>query len=233
MNRTIVLAVLVSTAFSPLTSLAATTKTPVPPTGTELKIFSPNGDLVSSFRPFDKAGDAAGSVAVGDLGADGTSEIVVGAGSGNKPLVRVMRLDGSLIKEFSSYATGMKSGVNVAICDLNGDGTNDIVTGAMYGGGPQVREFSADGTYLKVHFFAYDEKLRTGVNVACGDVDGDGKAEIITGAGPEARLILKFLLLTAHLRQPKRSPIFQKNLAYMCSLATSTRTRRTKSWPHQ
>jgi hypothetical protein len=33
---------------------------------------------------------------------------------------------------------------------------------------------------------AYDKDFRGGVNVAVGDIDGDGQAEIITGPGPGA-----------------------------------------------
>jgi hypothetical protein len=32
-------------------------------------------------------------------------------------------------------------------------------------------------------FFAYDPAFRGGVNVAAGDLDGDGRADIITGSG--------------------------------------------------
>ncbi|TSC96056.1 MAG: Peptidase S8 and S53, subtilisin, kexin, sedolisin [Parcubacteria group bacterium Athens1014_10] len=56
-----------------------------------------------------------------------------------------------------------------------------IVTGAGNGGGPHVRAFNSNGFPGSFNFFAYDKNFRGGVNVAVGDIDGDGKAEIITG----------------------------------------------------
>jgi len=45
---------------------------------------------------------------------------------------------------------------------------------------------------VKGQFFAYDKNFRGGVNVACGDVDGDGRNEIVTGpgetGGPQVRI---------------------------------------------
>jgi hypothetical protein len=71
-------------------------------------------------------------------------------------------------------------------CDLDGDGLDEIVTGAGPSGGPHVRVFSLAGGVVReiAGFFAYDPAFPGGVNVACGDVTGDGVPEIITGAGP-------------------------------------------------
>jgi len=149
--------------------------------GYELKIFSQDGQLVRSFVPF--AEGAPGSVTAADLGSDGVAEIIVGSGYGSQPLVRIFRQDGSMIGEFLAYGDGFRGGVNVTTCDLDGDGDSEIITGAGYTGGPHVRVFNNDGVPTGVSFFAYAQAFRGGVNVTCGDITGDGDAEIITGAG--------------------------------------------------
>ena len=75
----------------------------------------------------------------------------------------------------------------MAAGDVNGDGRADIIVGAGEGNGssPQVKVFSgADGTTLLQSFFAFAPSFTGGVRVAAGDVNGDGRADIITGAGP-------------------------------------------------
>ena len=71
-------------------------------------------------------------------------------------------------------------------CDVNGDGMDDIVTGAG-----ATRRSSRSGAHGErgsrveiASFYAYDPAFTGGVFVASGDVNGDGVAEIITGAGP-------------------------------------------------
>jgi hypothetical protein len=66
---------------------------------------------------------------------------------------------------------------------VDGDQRDDIITGAGAGGGPQVRVFSGADSHRLAGFFAYDTGFTGGVRVAAGDYDGDGRADIITGAG--------------------------------------------------
>ena len=110
--------------------------------------------------------------------------IATGAGPGSPPLVRVFNADGSLRFSFDAYDSGFTGGVNVAVGDVNGDGIPDIITGPGPGGGPLVKVFDGSTGNLITSFFAYNPEFRGGVSVAAGDVNGDGKADIIVGAGP-------------------------------------------------
>jgi hypothetical protein len=143
-----------------------------------------DGRVYKKFEPYDNKFRGEISIAIADLNGDGTKEIITGAGPGGGPHVRVFSKDGKpLIGGFFAYETNFRGGVNVAVLDLNGDGTKEIITGAGPGGGPHVRVFSKDGKPLIGGFFAYDREFKGGVNLSVGDVNGDGKGEIISGAG--------------------------------------------------
>jgi subtilisin-like proprotein convertase family protein len=124
-------------------------------------------------------------VATGDINGDGVPDIITGPGPGGGPDIRVFDgKTGAQIREFMAFDPRFLGGVYVAAGDVNGDGIADIIVGADAGGGPEVKVFSGkDGTVL-MDFMAYNVGFTGGVRVAAGDVNGDGFADIITGAGP-------------------------------------------------
>ncbi len=110
---------------------------------------------------------------------------VTAAGPGGGPHVKVFKSSG--IKEFFAFGGGFIGGVRLATGDVTGDGVSDIITAAGPGGGPDVRVF--DGvTLMQINgplgdFYAYPGNFTGGVYVAVADLDGDNRANIITGPG--------------------------------------------------
>ncbi len=149
--------------------------------GGQVRVFRPNGNLLTlPFFPFGGNYRGGVNVAVGDLNGDGFSEIVVGAGPGGGPQVRIFGSDGRLLSGgFFAYDPRFRGGVRVAVGDTDGDGSAEIITGPGPGGGPQVRIFDGLGRALSPGFFAFDRASRAGVEPIVADVNRDGSNEIL------------------------------------------------------
>ena len=111
----------------------------------------------------------------------------IGTDQGGGPLVTVTFNDGTY-SSFFAYDPSFRGGVRVAIGDVNGDGTEDLITGAGPGGAPQVNVYiiNSNGSItLQTSFIAFNEPLfRGGVYVAAGHTDGETRyAEVVVGAG--------------------------------------------------
>ncbi|MBI4839220.1 MAG: FG-GAP repeat protein, partial [Nitrospirae bacterium] len=132
------------------------------------------------------------NVASGDIDGDGIFEIITGAGPGpqNPGEVNIFDRTGSKIVGFTVGYNGAtyKYGINIASGDFDGDGQYEVVTGT--GAGPEnpsyVKIFTYDSAAQQmvdsgIELLAYDTLY--GVEIAVGDVDDDGVAELITAPG--------------------------------------------------
>ena len=132
-------------------------------------------------------------VAVGDVDHDGRNDIVTGAGENGGPHVKMFSgadlfpiADVTVAvlpyarRSFFAYESDFRGGVSVAVADVNGDGYADIITGAGHGGGPRVTVVSGKDQSILENYFAYDPSMRSGIMVAAGDINGNGRAEIVT-----------------------------------------------------
>jgi subtilisin family serine protease len=158
---------------------------------TTVTIASNSGALINSFQPYTAQFTGGVNIATADLDGDGTLEIITAPHSGGGPHVRIFDQQGTVKGQFMAYDPKFRGGLSLAVGDIDGDGVTDIVTAPEAGGSPHVRIFDKQGK-LKGQFMAYSESFTGGVRVAVGDVDGDGKDEIITvpasGGGPHVRI---------------------------------------------
>lgn len=114
---------------------------------------------------------------------ENTSEIFgVGAARGEEPWVRLWSFDGVLQHEFLAYNKIMKAGVNVALGDIDNDGTDEIITSPASSATPEIRVFDLQGNML-LSFFAFPKETKIGLNILAADVTGNGKDDIIVAAG--------------------------------------------------
>ncbi len=152
-----------------------------PPT---INVYDTTGAVKYSILAYDRDFTGGVRVATGDVTGDGTDDIVTVPGPGGGPIARVY--DGTTGKELRSFFTNDandRSGLTVAVADVTGDGKADVVTGTGPGGGPRVTVFDGQTGAAVRDFFAYDPSVRGGVNVAAGDITGDGRAELVTAPG--------------------------------------------------
>jgi hypothetical protein len=132
-------------------------------------------------------------VAGGHVNGDALDDIVTGSGTSSGGLVKTFSgVDDSLLQSFFATAEPNVE-VRVAAGDVNGDGVADIVTGLgpSANGGPLVKVFDGTNLTLLNSFFAYSASFTGGVYVAAGDVNGDGLADVITGAGEGGSTLVK------------------------------------------
>lgn len=147
--------------------------------GPHVRIFNLEGQVVRQFFAFDRRARHGVNVAVGKFGESNVHDVVTAPSTGGAPQVVIYRASGEVVHRWYAYDKNFRGGVHLAVGDLDGDGRDEIITGAGSGGGPQVRVFSPRGE-LAAQFFPFNPLSRFGVNVASGDLDGDGRDEIIT-----------------------------------------------------
>lgn len=95
------------------------------------------------------------------------------------PVVKMFSKKKHLVQEFEAYSGDFHFGVNAVSADFDGDRKSEIITAPQAGGGPQIKFFNWKGRQTRPAIFVFNEDYRGGVNLAAGDVNNDGKKELI------------------------------------------------------
>lgn len=140
-------------------------------------------------------------LALGDVTGDGFPDFVAGAGPGGSPQVNIYNgrtlhdtqsATASRVVQFFAFPATFSGGVFIAVGNVSHSAFADVVVGAGPGGGPQVNLYSGKAlsqgqAQPLMSFFAWPlGSFSGGVTVAIADINGDGFADVIVGAGPGA-----------------------------------------------
>ena len=160
---------------------------------------------VASFFAFESNFTGGLYIACGNLNSDVNAttglaydDIIVGAGPGGGPRITAFAgaqafaiNQSTVLVNFFAYAPQFTGGVTVASADRTGDGIDEIVTGAGFGGGPNVTVFqlqqTAPGQFNQIvlqNFFVFDTTFTGGIYVAGGSFTNSTYDDIFVGTGP-------------------------------------------------
>lgn len=163
----------------------------------------------ANFSAFEETFRGGIAIAAGDLDGDGQAEVILSAGNGGGGRVQIYSISRTGREKHADFFgiedDSFRGGATTAIADLDGDGIPDLIVAAGEGGGPRVAVFDGETLLSKDvglappkmmnDFFAFggddSGRMRNGVTVSAADLNGDGRQDLIFGAGPGgARRIL-------------------------------------------
>lgn len=176
-----------------------------------IKQYQVSGSLADNgFYAYKNTAKSKGArIARADVNLDGKDEIIVGAGPGGRPWVKVYKIDGTLLKKFKAFKKSYTGGVDVSAGDVNNDNIDEIVASKFSGNKSRVKVFNyLDKTVLfdRIIF----PNLSTGASISMGDVDSDGKADLIAGTSGSISSKIKFYNIRTNNKNGRKLDIVLK-----------------------
>ena len=132
------------------------------------------------------------------------ASVAVGSGVGSSPIVRLLDANTGVVRaQAAAFETTFKGGVRVAVGDVDGDGGLELLAASGAGRVAEIRVFKeqAGSTTLKelvaYRTLPFGSSYRGGVAVACGDVDANGRDDIVASMSRGSGTVNVFLSVNA------------------------------------
>lgn len=138
----------------------------------DIKIFDQNGKFIRHFLAYPATFQGGVNVTTADLNSDGKYEIITAPARGLRSDIKIFDGQGKLLKSFLAYPASFTGGASVAVGDVMGTTTPEIVVGTAKGGIPQVKIFSNNGV-LRSSFLVGKKTEATGLRISLLDIDGN------------------------------------------------------------
>ncbi|MCE9630564.1 MAG: DUF11 domain-containing protein [Planctomycetia bacterium] len=166
-----------------------------------------SGNLVNTVTVSPPEGTSGGGVSATDVNVSAdVPALVLGTDDGCllAPWVKIINpTTGGLIRQFLAYESTFRGSVRVATGDLTGDGVAEIVVAPGRGRVGEIRVFTQQGVELtRYRTLPFGATWVGGVEVAVGDVNRDGRNDIIAGQATGAGRVNVFQVLAPAAADP-------------------------------
>lgn len=152
--------------------------------GSFARVFNSQGQsLRNGFFAYQKQFKGGQYLYRGDLDNDGEIENIrlrLPAGRQGGNIVELYKGE-NFWRSWSPFGKSFKGDLSLAVADIDFDGKKDLIVG-QHSLGNEVKVFNLDGLAIKKSFFPFAKSFRGGVNLAAGDINGNGQIQIIVGA---------------------------------------------------
>jgi uncharacterized delta-60 repeat protein len=130
---------------------------------------------------------------LGDVLGDNAPELIVAPEGGAQPIVKIFDpVTGALIKSIRVFGTTATHGVRLVTGNTDLAGKRELIVSQGVGGQPLVRVFNAETGALVQQIQVFAPTFTAGVFVAAGNVNSDGREDLIVSAGGGAPVVKVF-----------------------------------------